>query len=99
MSINMYYLASSFIKLLLHNVSSIGLKAFYGILGFSGMGIYLAGVAYLVIRKNKKATHLLALTTAENQQAGDDETFVTSLPREDIVNMQLPQRRSAIGIE
>lgn len=96
MAINMYYLASSFIKLLLHSVSNVWQKAVYGILGFSGMGIYLAGVAYLVIRKNKKATHLLVLTAAENQQADDDETCVTSLPREDIVDMQLPQRRAAI---
>nr|QDC27811.1 natural resistance-associated macrophage protein 6 [Sedum plumbizincicola] len=96
MSINMYYLASSFIKLLLHNVSNIGLKAFYGILGFSGMAIYVAGVAYLVIRKNKKPTHLLAFTTSETQEAGVVDTCVTSLPREDIVDMQLPQRRAVL---
>ncbi|CAM8989994.1 hypothetical protein QQ045_006912 [Rhodiola kirilowii] len=95
MSINMYYLASSFIKLLLKNGSHLGLKVLFGVLGFSGMAIYLAGVAYLVIRKNKKTTHLLALTNEDHTA----ESCITSLPREDIVDMQLPQRRSASDIE
>uniref|UniRef100_A0A7N0VMY3 Uncharacterized protein n=1 Tax=Kalanchoe fedtschenkoi TaxID=63787 RepID=A0A7N0VMY3_KALFE len=97
MSINMYYLGSGFVKLLLKSTSKLGLKVLYGILGFSGMAIYLTGVAYLVIRKNRKPAHLLGLTS-ESLQAGDG-TCVTALPRDDIVDMQLPQRRSSLDIE
>lgn len=97
MSINIYYLMNGFIKLLLHSHLQLVAVVFLGIFGFSGMALYLAGIAYLVLRKNKEATHLLSLTTAESQQMGANEQSNTSmycLPREDIVSMQLPQRRS-----
>ncbi|BBG99195.1 NRAMP metal ion transporter 6 [Prunus dulcis] len=61
------------------------------------MGLYLAGIAYLVFRKNKEATHLLALTTPESRQLANEQQGNASmycLAREDIVSMQLPQRRS-----
>jgi len=63
-------------------------------IGFSGMAIYLAGVTYLVLRKNTEATHLLALTAPENQHMTNEHGNgpIYSLPREDIVSMQLPQR-------
>jgi len=58
------------------------------------MAMYLAGITYLVLRKNKEATHLLALTATENQQMTNEQGngSIYSLPREDIVSMQLPQR-------
>ena len=58
------------------------------------MAMYLAGITYLVLRKNKEATHLLALTAPENQQMTNElgNGSIYSLPREDIVSMQLPQR-------
>lgn len=67
---------------------------FCGILGLAGMLVYLASIAYLVIRKNKEGTHLLALTTSESLGTANvsGDSVVYCLPREDIINMQLPQR-------
>ncbi|KAJ6428274.1 hypothetical protein OIU84_023655 [Salix udensis] len=95
MAINIYYLASSFIQILLHGHRKLVASIFLGILGFLGMTVYLAGIAYLVCRRNKKATNLVALTS-ENpnicNESGNAEVY--GLPREDIASMQLPQRRS-----
>lgn len=97
MAINIYYLITAFIKLLLHSHLQTVAAVFLGIFGFSGMAVYLAGIAYLVFRKNKEATHLLAFTTPESRQMAANEQNNASmlcLPREDIVSMQLPKRRS-----
>lgn len=95
MAINIYYLASSFIKILLHGHLKLVAAIFLGIFGFLGMTVYLAGVAYLVLRRNKEATHLVALTSENLQIANESgNAGVCSLPREDIACMQLPQRRS-----
>ncbi|KAF2321500.1 hypothetical protein GH714_000193 [Hevea brasiliensis] len=96
MSINIYYLATGFIKILLNGHLEVVAVVFLGIFGFSAMAVYLAAIAYLVFRKNKEATHLLALTTPESRQMVNEscDTSMHSLPREDIVSMQLPQRRS-----
>ncbi|KAK7402365.1 hypothetical protein VNO78_14569 [Psophocarpus tetragonolobus] len=101
MAINIYYLITGFIKLLLHSHFKIVAKVFLGILGFSGMAIYLAGITYLVLRKNKEATHLLALTAQENQQMTNEQGngSIYTLPREDIVSMQLPQRSSPADLD
>lgn len=94
MVINIYYLATSFIKFLLHGPLEVVGAVFLGIFGFSGMIVYLAGIAYLVLRKNREATHLLALTTPESRMANEPQNAdLYSLPREDIVSMQLPQGR------
>ncbi|EXB50420.1 Metal transporter Nramp6 [Morus notabilis] len=100
MAINIYYLMTGFIKLLLH--LQIVAAVFLGIFGFSGMAVYLAGIAYLVFRKNKEATHLLAFTMPESRQMTANEQSNASmycLPREDIVSMQLPQRRSTVDVD
>lgn len=97
MAINIYYLITAFVKLLLHSHLQTVAAVFLGIFGFSGMAVYLAGIAYLVFRKNKETTHLLAFTTPESRQMAANELNNASmlcLPREDIVSMQLPQRRS-----
>ncbi|KAJ1428498.1 NRAMP family [Sesbania bispinosa] len=101
MAINIYYLITGFIKLLLRSHFEVVAKVFLGILGFSGMAIYLAGIAYLVLRKNKEATHLLALTAPESQQMenGQGNGSIYCLPREDIVSMQLPQRSSPADLD
>ncbi|KAF2321492.1 hypothetical protein GH714_000111 [Hevea brasiliensis] len=46
-------------------------------------------------------THLLALTAPESQQMANEsrDTSMHNLPREDIVNMQLPQRRSTEEVD
>ncbi|KAF2321491.1 hypothetical protein GH714_000094 [Hevea brasiliensis] len=95
-SINIYYLATGFIKILLNGHLEVVAVVFLGIFGFSAMAVYLAAIAYLVFRKNKEATHLLALTTPESRQMANEscDTSMHCLPREDIVSMQLPQRRS-----
>lgn len=101
MAINIYYLATSFIKLLLHSHLKLVVVVFSGILGFSAMALYLAGIAYLVIRKNKEATHLLALTAPECQRMANEpcDPLTYNFPREDIVSMQLPQRRGTVDID
>lgn len=95
MSINIYYLVTSFIKLLLHGPLKLVEAIFLGIFGFAAIAVYLAGVAYLVFRKNKEATHLLALTTDESGQTsnGPGNASMYTLPREDIACMQLPRKR------
>lgn len=97
MAINIYYLVTSFVKLLIHSHLNTIVIVFSGILGFSGMSIYLAGIAYLVYRKNKEATPLLALTGSESREMGNNSVY--SLPREDIVSMQLPQRRAVVDVD
>ncbi|PRQ50428.1 putative NRAMP family protein [Rosa chinensis] len=97
MAINVYYLMSGFIKILLHSHFELVGVVFLGILGFSGMTLYLAGIVYLVFRKNKEAPHLLALTTPESREMANAQ--LGCLAREDIVSMQLPQRRSTEDID
>ena len=79
MGINIYYLVSSFIKLILHGHMKLVAVVFLGILGFSGIAIYLAAIGYLVLRKNRESsTHCLP---SSNSQTAE------TLPREDTVNM------------
>ncbi|PON57272.1 NRAMP-like metal transporter [Parasponia andersonii] len=102
MAINIYYLITGFIHFLIHSHLQVVAVVFLGIFGFSGMAVYLAGIAYLVFRKNKEATHLLSLTTPESLQMSANEQSNSSmycLPREDIVSMQLPQRRSTEDVD
>ncbi|XP_031504989.1 metal transporter Nramp3-like isoform X3 [Nymphaea colorata] len=54
MVINFYYLITGFTKLLLHDGLRTVASVFLGVMGFSGMLVYLAGVLYLVFRKDKK---------------------------------------------
>ncbi|KAK8551140.1 hypothetical protein V6N13_119625 [Hibiscus sabdariffa] len=100
MGINIYYLVTSFLHLLLHNHWELVTVVFLGIFGFSGVVIYLAAIAYLVFRPNKEATHLLALTAPENREMVNDSgnSSMYCLPREDIVSMQLPQRQETEDI-
>ncbi|XP_048591589.1 metal transporter Nramp1 [Brassica napus] len=79
MGINIYYIVSSFTKLLIHSHMKHVLVVFCGILGFTGIAIYLASIAYLVFRKNGEAGPLLASTNSQT---------VETLPRQDIVDMQ-----------
>ncbi|KAA8540545.1 hypothetical protein F0562_024536 [Nyssa sinensis] len=101
MGINIYYLGTSFVKLLLHSHLKLAAMVFCGILGFSGMLVYMAGIAYLVLRKNKEATHLLALIEPESQQMANESgnASVYGLPREDVVSMQLPQGRTVADVD
>lgn len=101
MGINVYYLAENLVVYLRDSRSNAVGTVFCGILGFSAMLVYLAGIMYLVLRKNKEGTHLLTLTASENPESADAlaNASVYCLPREDIVDMQLPQRRSASGAE
>lgn len=92
MGINIYFLVDHLIELLIHSQLKLVGKVFCGVLGFSGTLVYLAGIGYLVLRKNKESSHLLALTTPESRQSeAGNASLVYSLPREDIVSMQLPQ--------
>ncbi|XP_026386226.1 metal transporter Nramp6-like isoform X3 [Papaver somniferum] len=96
MAINVYFIATSFFEFLFHGKLKVVARVFLGILGISGMLIYLAGILYLVVRKNEqKTTHLLSFEEPENGLRGSNPDNVGplyNLPREDIVNMQLPQR-------
>lgn len=101
MAINTYYIVTGFIKLLLHSHLKLVIVVFLGIFGFLGIGIYLAGIAYLVFRSNKESTNLLALTTPESRQMANEpgNASMYSLQREDIVSMQLPQRRNTEDLD
>lgn len=101
MGINIYFLVDKLISVLVHSPLKLVSKVFCGILGFSGMLLYLAGIAYLILRKNKEASHLLALTTSESRQMTNEagHASVYSLPREDIVSMQLPQRTTPTDVD
>ncbi|KAI3982384.1 hypothetical protein MKX01_041222 [Papaver californicum] len=96
MAINIYFIATSFFEFLFHGKLKVVARVFLGILGISGMLIYLAGILYLVVRKNEqKTTHLLSIEEPENGMRGSNPDNVGplyNLPREDIVNMQLSQK-------
>lgn len=96
MAINVYFIVTSFFEFLFHGKLKVVARVFLGILGISGMLIYLAGILYLVVRKNEqKTTHLLSFEEPENGLRGSNPDNVGplyNLSREDIVNMQLPQR-------
>ncbi|PWA40970.1 Natural resistance-associated macrophage protein [Artemisia annua] len=92
MGINIYFLVDHLINVLVHGNMAVVAKVFCGVLGFSGMLIYLAGIGYLVMRKNKEASHLLALTTPECREMERSASSYDGQPRQDIVSMQLPQR-------
>lgn len=94
MGINIYFLVDHLITVLVHGHLVLVGKIFCGVLGFSGMLIYLAGIGYLVVRKNKEASHLLALTTPESREMERTVSAYDGQPRQDIVSMQLPQRRT-----
>ncbi|CAL1376878.1 unnamed protein product [Linum trigynum] len=97
MAINLYYLVTGFIDILFHGHLKLAASIPLGIVGFAGMGLYLAAIGYLVFRKNKESSHLLALTTPEAQGTsnGAGDGSVDNLPREDIVRMQLPETRDS----
>ncbi|XP_020270393.1 metal transporter Nramp3-like isoform X2 [Asparagus officinalis] len=104
MAINTYYIVSGFIKLLLHSRITTVSKAFAGIFGFSGIAVYLAAILYLVIRKNRKVTRPSLPNDAElgercNNPNTEASSTLYNLPREDIVSMQLPQRRSTLDLD
>lgn len=87
MGINIYYLGNMLINSLRHSHLNVAGIVFCGFLGFLVMSMYIASITYLVIRKNRKGSHLIALTASERPEMVND-----GLPREDIVSMQLPQR-------
>ncbi|CAH2037431.1 unnamed protein product [Thlaspi arvense] len=87
MGINIFYLLSSFIKMLGHG--KLVAIVFLGLLGFSGIAIYLAAIGYLVLRKNREPSS--KFLPSSNSQPTE------TLPREDIVNMQLPNGVAVAG--
>ncbi|KAL7152615.1 hypothetical protein ABFS83_04G109700 [Erythranthe nasuta] len=93
MAINIYYLAETLVTSLRESHLKLVGIVFLGFLGVLAMLIYLASIAYLVIRKNKDGSHLIALTASDNRDVVNGHGG-ESLPREDIVNMQLPQTRN-----
>nr|GMC71364.1 metal transporter Nramp6-like [Ipomoea batatas] len=95
MGINIYYLAEKLVTSLKNSDLKMVGKVFCGILGFTGLLVYLGSIAYLVIRENKERTHLLALTAVDGSSNGNEP----SLPREDIRSMQLPEKRSTSDVE
>lgn len=103
MVINIYFLATSFVNLLIHSHLPKAGVAFIGILGFSGMIAYLGGVLYLALRKDKQVTYLLPLEESIEIEASHTQEYnnnnaelqgrFAALPREDIVSLQLPRNR------
>uniref|UniRef100_A0A5K0ZJT6 Uncharacterized protein n=2 Tax=Nymphaea colorata TaxID=210225 RepID=A0A5K0ZJT6_9MAGN len=99
MVINFYYLITGFTKLLLHDGLRTVASVFLGVMGFSGMLVYLAGVLYLVFRKDKKVTYLLPVEDGISDAQSEMNRSIYLLPREDIVSMQLPPRRSTSDLD
>ncbi|CAH9083025.1 unnamed protein product [Cuscuta europaea] len=62
MGINIYYLGEKLVTTLRNSHLKVASKLLCGVLGFSALLVYLSSIAYLVIRKNKERTNLLALT-------------------------------------
>lgn len=89
--INTYYLVTGFVNLLLHSGLQTLAIVFAGVFGFSAMLIYIAAILYLVFRRNRNSTQPLLQDDANNS--------VYNLPREDIANMQLPQKRSTQDLD
>lgn len=105
MVINIYFLATSFVTWLIHNNFPKAGVAFIGILGFACMIVYLGGILYLALRKDKKVTYLLPLEESIEIEASHTQGYnnnnnvelngpFAALPREDIVSLQLPQNRN-----
>ncbi|KAG0451574.1 hypothetical protein HPP92_026345 [Vanilla planifolia] len=93
MAINIYYIITGFIKLLIRSRINITLKAIAGLAGFSGILVYLSAIIYLALRKNRKSTQpLLSLDSELEQRCGDSR-------RDDIARMQLPQSRTALDLD
>lgn len=101
MVINIYFLITSFVKLLLHSGLSTVSQVFAGIFGFLGMLIYIAAILYLVFRKNRKCTLPLLESDTKLGVAGhaEGEGALGHLPREDISSMQLPHQRPASDLD
>ncbi|KAM0905890.1 hypothetical protein ACQ4PT_017094 [Festuca glaucescens] len=102
MIINIYFLITSFVKLLLHSGMSIVSQVFAGIFGFLGMLIYIAVILYLVFRKNRKCT--LALLKNDSTlgvafHAKGEGSQLGHLPWEDISSMQRPHERPASDLD
>ncbi|KAH9288328.1 hypothetical protein KI387_032445, partial [Taxus chinensis] len=93
MVINIQFLATGFVKWLIHNnLPKVGV-VFIGILGFAAMIAYLGGILYLVFRKDKEVTYLLPLeepiAIESNCEQGYNNTTELrgpfgAIPREDI---------------
>ncbi|KAJ3708381.1 hypothetical protein LUZ61_012086 [Rhynchospora tenuis] len=99
MMINTYFLASSFMKLLIHSGLNTVTKVFAGIFGFLGLLIYVVAVLYLSFRKNRKSTQPLLQQSSDAELASVPSSDLPAeatngtlyhLPREDITSMQLP---------
>lgn len=101
MVINIYYLAENLVTSLRSSHLKIVGIVFCGILGFSGMLVYLAGILYLVFRKNTEGGFLMPLRGPENLEMASESgsTSVPNLPREDIADMQLPQGRTTSELD
>lgn len=84
MGINIFYLAEKLVDTLRHSNLNVAGIVFCGFLGVLAMLVYLASIAYLVLRKNKQGSHLIALSERPDM----------ATPREDIASMQLPQRKT-----
>lgn len=101
MGINIYYLAEKLVTSLRSSHLKLVGVVFCGILGFSGMIVYLAGILYLVFRNNTEGGFLLPLRGPENLEMASESGSATvpNLPREDIADMQLPQGRTTSDLD
>ncbi|KAM0905898.1 hypothetical protein ACQ4PT_017098 [Festuca glaucescens] len=102
MIINIYFLITSFVNLLLHSGMSTVSQVFAGIFGFLGMLIYITAILYLVFRKNRKCTLPLLKndsTLGVAVHAEGEGSQLGHLPRVDISSMQLPHERPASDLD
>jgi len=57
-TINLYYMTTGFGKWLVHNTLPMVAKVFIALLVFPLMALYIGGIIYLAVRRNKKVTHI-----------------------------------------
>ncbi|KAM7258982.1 hypothetical protein ACFE04_014723 [Oxalis oulophora] len=91
--INVYYLASGFIKWLIqNNLSKVG-NVFIGILVFPLMAVYIISVIYLTFRKDIVVTFIPPTREMEKGLSDCDNTVeLNSVPyREDLADIPLPK--------
>ncbi|EFJ20765.1 hypothetical protein SELMODRAFT_418073 [Selaginella moellendorffii] len=111
MAINVWYLSSSFTKWLIHGSMVMGGKVVLGICVYATILLYMALVAYLTLRIDRENTYCaeddkepvdtttaleLGFKSVEQAQAEQQQNHTChALPRDDIVELQLPRNSAS----
>ncbi|CAN6476120.1 unnamed protein product [Victoria cruziana] len=93
--INVYYLSTGFVDWLIHNnLPKVG-SIFIGIIVFPLMGLYVAAVVYLTIRKDKVVTYV---DRAKVDQLENNVLFDKELKASEAMDREVPYREDLADI-